>query len=138
MRRRIILAGAMAAAVFAASPGEAQLTEQNFLGGRTSDLAALCAASPQDALGQVALGYCQGFVVGVGQYHRSLTAEGGGQRPVFCLPDPSPTFDQARLAFVAWARNNPQYGTEPAVDGLMRFAQATYRCATAPAPRPRR
>jgi hypothetical protein len=138
MRRGIILAGAMATAVFAASPSEAQLTDQHFRGGRTSDLAALCAASAQDPIGQVALGYCQGFVIGVGQYHRSLTAEGGAQRPIFCLPNPSPTFDQARAAFVAWARDNPQYGPEPAIDGLMRFAAEAYPCPTAPVPRPRR
>ena len=59
-------------------------------------------------------------------------------RPIFCLPNPSPTFDQARAAFVAWARANPQHGAEPAVDGLTRFAAETYPCPGAPAPRPRR
>jgi hypothetical protein len=137
MRHGIILTGA-AALLLAASPGDAQVTEQSFRGGRTSDLAALCGASGQDALAQAALGYCQGFVVAAGQYHRSLSAEGGVHRPIFCLPNPSPTFDEARLSFVAWARNNPQYGGERAIDGLIRFASAAYPCPAEPAPRPRR
>ena len=140
MRHGIILAVAAAALLLlpAAPPAGAQVAEQSFRGGRTSDLAALCGASGQDGLAQAALGYCQGFFVGAGQYHRSLSAEGGVHRPIFCLPDPSPTFDQARSSFVAWARSNPQYGGEPAVDGLTRFAAETYPCPNAPAARPRR
>ena len=139
MRHGIILTGAAAALLLlAASPGDAQVTEQSFRGGRTSDLAALCGASGQDALAQAALGYCQGFVVAAGQYHRALSAEGGVHRPIFCLPNPSPTFDQARASFVAWARSNPQYGSEPAIDGLTRFAAETYPCPNAPAASPRR
>jgi hypothetical protein len=115
-----------------------QVTDRDFREGRTSNLAALCGASEQDALRQPALGYCQGFLVGVGQYHHSLSAEGGAQRAIFCLPDPSPTFDQARTSFAAWARANSQYAGERAIDGLMRFAADTYPCSAAPAARSRR
>jgi hypothetical protein len=140
MQHGIILAAAAAAALLlTARPGTAQTSEQNFRGGRTSDLAALCGASEQEALGQAALGYCQGFFVAAGQYHHALSSEGGVQRPVFCLPSPSPTFDQARTSFVAWARANSQYAGERAIDGLTRFAGETYPCPSAPAtPRPRR
>jgi hypothetical protein len=139
MRHGITLAvTATAGLLLAASSGGAQVAEQNFHGGRTSDLAALCGASGQEALAQAALGYCQGYFVAAGQYHRSISAEGGLHRPIFCLPNPSPTFDEARLSFVAWARNNPQYGGERAIDGLIRFASAAYPCPAEPAPRPRR
>jgi Rap1a immunity proteins len=139
MGRGITLAGTTAALLLlAVQPGDAQVTQQAFHGGRTSDLAALCGATGEESLGQAALGYCQGFFVGAGQYHRSITAEGGLHRPIFCLPNPSPTFDQARTSFVAWARSNPQYGDEPAIDGLTRFVAETYPCPNAPASRPRR
>ena len=138
MRHGIILTGAAAALLLAASPGDAQVTEQSFRGGRTSDLAALCGASGQDALAQAALGYCQGFVVAAGQYHRALSAEGGVHRPIFCLPNPSLTCDQARASFIAWARNNPQHDGDRAIDGLTRFAAETHPCPDAAAARPRR
>jgi len=121
-----------------AQTATAQVTEQNFRGGRTGDLAALCGASEQDPYRPAALAYCQGFFVAVGQYHHALTAQGGAQRPIFCLPSPSPTFDQARSSFVAWVRANPQYTGERAIDGLMRFAADTYPCPAAPVTRPGR
>ena len=102
-------------------------------GSRTSELAAFCGASERDPDRQAQLAYCEGFFVAAGQYHQALTAEGGAQRPIFCLPSPSPTFDQARSSFVAWARANPQYAGERAIDGLMRFAAQTYPCPPAPA-----
>jgi hypothetical protein len=118
-----------------ASPAAAQAaTEPTLRGSRTGDLATLCSASEQDPDRQPQLAYCQGFFVAAGQYHRALTAEGGAQRPIFCLPDPAPTFDQARTAFAAWARANPQYADERAIDGLMRFAAVTYPCPPGPAP----
>ena len=138
MRHGTILAKAAAALLPAASPGHAQVAEQSFRGGRSSDLAALCGASGQDGLAQAALGHCQGFVVAADQYHRSLSAEGGVHRPIFCLPNPSPTFDQARASFIAWARNNPQHGGDRAIVGLTRFAAETYPCPDAAAARPRR
>lgn len=139
MRNGIILATAVAATLLlAVRPGSAQVAEQNFRSGRTSDLVTLCGASPQEALGQAAIAYCQGFFVAAGQYHNALTAEGGVQRPIFCLPNPSPSFDQARASFVAWARSNPQVAGERAIDGLSRFVSEAYPCPTAPATRPRR
>ena len=51
------------AVLLVAAPAAAQVAEQHFRGGRTADLAALCAASPQEALGSEAIAWCHGFVV---------------------------------------------------------------------------
>jgi hypothetical protein len=95
-------------------------------------LASICAASSPNAESPLTA-YCRGFMVGAGQYHAAVTAARGG-RPIFCLPNPSPTVEQVQGAFVQWARANTQYGQERAVEGLMRFAAATYPCPPAPAP----
>jgi hypothetical protein len=34
----------------------------------------------------------------------------------------------AELAFSAWMRANPAHTSEPALDGFLRWAQATYPC----------
>ena len=123
-----------------ALPARAEVTEQTFRGGRTADLAALCGTAPGDRLHTAALNWCQGFMVGAGQYHHSVAAADGAARRLFCLPSPEPTMDQARRAFVAWAESHPQYASERAVDGLTRFAAETWPCpgaAAAPARRPR-
>ena len=135
MRLRTILASAVLAAM-AASPAAAQVTEQNFRGGRTGDLAALCSAPAQDPMHTAALNWCHGFMVGAGQYHHSVADAGAAHRRLFCLPTPEPTLEQARLAFVAWARAHPEHASERAVDGLTRFATATWPCPKPTVSRP--
>ncbi|WP_372617352.1 Rap1a/Tai family immunity protein [Falsiroseomonas sp.] len=107
------------------------------IGVTTAELAQLCAAGGgTDAASAVAVGACRGFMVGVGQYHAELTTAAAGRPPVFCLPEPSPTFDAAQASFVAWSRANPQHAGEKAVIGLMRWAAATFPCAATPARAP--
>ncbi|MBX6373228.1 MAG: hypothetical protein IRZ13_03215 [Acetobacteraceae bacterium] len=93
-----------------------------------ADLAALCGASPQAPEYASAIAFCHGFLQGAGQYHAVTTQPGSGRPPLFCPPTPPPTRAQVADAFVAWARTNPQYATERAVDGLARWAHATYPC----------
>lgn len=115
--------------------GGAATSATNAPGRSVTDLSALCSAGLQDPSQSSAQSYCNGFIVGVGQFHTSLTAEGGAQRPIFCIPSPQPTLNQVAAAFVSWTRANPQDAGERAVDGLMRFAAETYPCTTAPATR---
>ena len=107
--------------------------------GSAAHLAALCAAVPANPRFNEATGLCNGFLVGVGQYHAALHPPGSAQPPLFCLPDPPPTLRQVATGFSDWVRANPQHAAERAVDGLARWARATYPCpAPAPAPARRR
>jgi hypothetical protein len=94
----------------------------------TGVLAALCGANAAEAEGSSAIGYCRGFIVGVGQYHVEISRR-GGIRPAFCLPDPTPTLEFVQTSFVAWVNANPQYAGDRAVDGLLRWASTAYPCA---------
>jgi hypothetical protein len=102
-----------------------------------ADLAAVCA--PADGMAPIirleAIAYCQGYITAAAQYHAALSRPAAGRQPLFCPPSPPPTVAQAALGFAAWAGQNPARAQEPALDGLPRFAQATYPC---PAPAPRR
>jgi hypothetical protein len=71
--------------------------------------------------------FCEGYIVGVSQYHAAEYA-GSGERPIVCLPNPPPTRDQAVAMFVTWAQSNPQYMSDRPVDALMRFGAATWPC----------
>lgn len=109
------------------SPASWALTQDNFLVRATSDLVELCSAPPSDQMRVAAIHFCEGFVVGANQYYMAERA-GSGSPPLFCLPTPPPTRDEATAMFVSWARNNPQYMSERPVDSLMRFAVATWPC----------
>lgn len=97
-----------------------------------ADLAEVCAIPEGSAEFTAASFFCRGFVAGVGQYHAAMHPEGRGRPPIFCVPDPPPTLRDAVSGFVAWARANPQHGPEAAVDGLMRYAAATWPCPQDP------
>jgi hypothetical protein len=114
-------------------PAAAQVIPDNFVGGRTSDLAALCAAGPSDPQVVSAVNYCHGFLLGVGQFHAEATREGARIRPFFCLPNPRPTVASITSGFVAWAAANPQFAGTPAVEGVVRYATSAFPCPPRPA-----
>jgi len=75
-----------------------------------------------------AVNYCHGFLMATGQFHTTLTRPGGGVQPMYRLPSPLPTVSDITAAFVTWARANPQYAGESAVEGVVRFATAASPC----------
>ncbi|WP_431280572.1 Rap1a/Tai family immunity protein [Humitalea sp. 24SJ18S-53] len=102
-----------------------------------AELAAICAPGP--TIGPVmrleAIAYCQGFLTAAGQYHAAVhrpgARRGAAQRPpVFCLPTPAPSVAQVGIGFAEWAATQPQRAGEPALEGVLRFARATYPCPT--------
>jgi hypothetical protein len=137
-QRALLLAGVsgMAAVALAtAGPAAAQQTAavapSAFEARTVADLAALCGASPQSPTYASAIAFCHGFLQGAGQYHASITQAGSGNAPLFCAPNPPPTRAQVASAFTAWASANPSAAGERAVDGLARWASATYPCPAA-------
>ncbi|WP_431267566.1 Rap1a/Tai family immunity protein [Dankookia sp. P2] len=129
--RQAMFAAAAAAALLIGQPVAAQTPARGIT---TATLAEACASEAREPAGAVAVGFCRGFMAGAGQYHREMSSN---RTAIFCLPDPSPSFDAAQASFVAWAKANPQLGGEQAVDGMLRWAAATYPCPAAAAPAPR-
>jgi hypothetical protein len=97
-----------------------------------SDLAALCGARAGQANADAAVYLCHGFMIGAGQYHAATRRVGTSHPPLFCPPNPPPSLNQAAAGFTSWARANPQFAGERAVDGLIRWAQLTYPCTSGP------
>lgn len=130
--RLAALPGVAAVALAVASTAAAQPTttavRSPFEARTVADLAALCGTSPQSPQYASAIAFCHGFLQGAGQYHASMTQPGSGRAPLFCAPNPPPTRAQVASAFVSWAGANPSAATEPAVDGLARWASGAYPC----------
>lgn len=126
---RWLPAAALALACTAA-PALAQTPPTQVL--TTATLVELCGAAPTMSEAP-ATAFCRGFIIGAGQHH-SAVSRVAGQRPAFCMPNPGPTHQEFQAAFVAWGRANQQFAQESAVDGLIRFAAATYPCPPAAAP----
>jgi Rap1a immunity proteins len=123
MRLRLF---AVAAAVAIVPLASHAATQDNFLARTTADLVALCSPGQDDPLRVAAIHFCEGYVVGANQYYQADRTPNEGA--MFCLPSPPPSRDDAIAQFVAWARSNTSYMNERPVDGLMRFASATWPC----------
>ena len=130
MRNTIAAATPLLAALLVAAPALAQAPGHVTDVRTVSDLAAVCDPQLRGVERLESIAYCQGYLTAAGQYHTSLHPAGGPRRPLFCVPTPPPSVAQSGLAFAAWARQNPQRANEPALDGLLRWAQSAYPCPT--------
>lgn len=125
--RRGAIALAAAGCAFAAQPAAAQGQAATPLF-TTGELARACGPAADDANALAARSVCYAVMVAVGQTHAIYTSGRQAPRPVFCLPDPSPSLEQVSARFVSWAAANPQHAGTRAAEGVLRFAAATYPC----------
>ncbi|WP_198368828.1 Rap1a/Tai family immunity protein [Roseomonas rosulenta] len=140
MFSRSITAALALAAALAAAPAFAQTaTVPAVPGGFTAaDLARACGPSANDANAPASRAACYATLVSIGQVHAIYTSGRQAARPVFCLPDPSPSLETVSAAYVAWVAANQQYAGVRAAEGVLRFAAASYPCAAPAAPARRR
>jgi hypothetical protein len=126
MKRTTFLTGA-AALLLAAGAASAQVTAQNFLLRTTSDFVALCGVIPADPNAAAAIHFCHGYYVGL---DHSAEILGRPLRGVlYCPPDGLQlTRDQVLGMVVAYHRKNPQFASEAPVEGVIRWAAATWPC----------
>jgi len=116
------------AAVFLQPGSAGAVTEDDFLVKSTRDLMNLCTASPNDPLGDEAIHFCHGYLVGAYQYYAAANAGPEGVRLV-CFPDPPPSRNQAIEMFIEWAKAHPQYMDEKPVETEFRFLIEQWPCA---------
>jgi hypothetical protein len=110
-------------------PQSRAVTHDSFLVRNALDIVTLCSVPKEDGLYTAATNFCHGYVVGAYHYYRAMTSGPDPDRkPLFCLPNPQPSRDEAIRAFVAWAKAHPQYNNEPAVQTLFKFAIETWPC----------
>jgi Rap1a immunity proteins len=103
------------------------VTRDNFLIRNTQDFVEICSVPEKDPLHAAALGFCHGY--GVGAVHYYLAAHAGPEAKKFvCLPDPPPSRTEGVQMFLAWARENPQYLKEPAVETIFRWLASKWPC----------
>ena len=74
-----------------------------------------------------AVGFCEGFTVGV--YRTLEETQAGFHVKLFCMPSPEPTRSQAIASFVAWVQANPGVISGAPADAILRYLQQTYPCA---------
>jgi hypothetical protein len=130
MRSRILRYVALSVALVAPGTGvPATTTPNNFVVRTAGDLATLCSADPSDPMVGPALGFCEGFAVGV--YQTLQETQASLPAPFFCVPTPGPSRSQAIASFVAWVKASPSVASQRPADAILGYMQQTYPCAGA-------
>ena len=119
---------ALSALVIAAHAAPASaITAEEFRLRSGADLVALCGTPSSDPLYTAAIHMCHGFGAGIFQALTALTRH-DKLDPLVCPPEPTPSRNETVGRFLEWARRNPQYATEPAVELAGRFFITTFPC----------
>jgi len=100
---------------------------ENFRVRSTADLVEICSVPPSDAMYAAAISFCHGYGVGAFHYYQA-SVSGPEGKPFVCLPNPTLSRTEALQMFLSWARENPQYMGEPAVETLFRWLVANWPC----------
>ena len=123
--RWIILAVGLA---LVASAARADLERSDFMAESVGAIYDLCTADESTSDGKYAIGYCYGWIVGVGQvYEQLLIDERFDLDPVICSKTEL-TWQDVRATFVAWAEANPKALGEPALSGIFDAMEEQYPC----------
>jgi hypothetical protein len=105
----------------------AAVTDEDFVLSTTRNLVNLCSVSAQDPRAKEAIQMCEGYMLGA--YHFYLaTSSGKSDMRLVCMPNPTPSRNEAIAMFVEWAKANPQYMNEAPVEAEFRFLSAKWPC----------
>ena len=106
------------------------VTTENFLLRNTADLVSLCNAQPSDPNRIAAIHFCQGFVLGIRHYDD--ISQNALQDKLYCQ-EQRVTRDQGMAMYVKWHLAHPEFQGESPLDGVVRWAMATWPCPQEPA-----
>lgn len=121
----VVLASPLVQAGTAPTGITSPVTTDNFLLRNTADLVSLCNAQPNDPNRIAAIHFCQGFILGIRHYDD--VSEATLQSSLYCHKERS-TRNEVVALYVKYHLDNPQYQSEPAIDGVIRAAMATWPC----------
>ena len=111
-----------------AGTAQADMKPQTFEAETVSSMQALCSADETTADGKYALGFCYGWIEGLGQFYEQLLIdERFDLKPVLCT-DKELTREDVRVTFVDWAKANPKAGNQPALDGIFDAMKEKHAC----------
>lgn len=111
-----------------ATTAHAGVSVQNFEAETVGSMHQLCIADENVADGKYALGFCYGWIEGLGQFYEQLLVdERFDLEPAVCA-DSTLSREDVRLIFVNWAAAHPNAAEEPALEGIIQAMKEKYPC----------
>jgi len=111
-----------------ASAAQAQLQPDTFRAETVGSMHKLCSADESTPDGKYAIGFCYGWLEGLGQFYEQLLIdERFDLEPAVCAGKEL-TREEVRATFVKWIEANPESKERPALDGIFSAMKETYPC----------
>jgi len=76
---------------------------------------------------QQAVNFCHGYLVGAYDYYKAVHS-GSEAFKLVCLPEPTPSRNDAIEMFIEWTLAHPQYMQDNAVETEFRFLMEKWPC----------
>ena len=125
--KKLACVAVVALSAMISQQGLASVTEEDFRLDTFKDLVALCGVEASDPNASAAIHMCHGYVIGLVHFHELVGRALEGT--VFCMSKHQrPARDAAIDMLVRWSRDHPEYNSEEAIDGVLRWAAARYPC----------
>ncbi len=106
----------------------ADVKPETFKAETVASMYRLCSADETTTAGKYAVGFCYGWIEGVGQFYEELLIDKRFNLKATVCTDPDLTREEVRETFVNWADANPDSGSRPALDGIVRAMKENYPC----------
>lgn len=131
MKQLLFVASALTLVCLAAgvrAQPSGQPTEQTFTAPTTGALADLCSQTSRSdmLMTTAAQNFCHGYLLGAYQVLAEINR--AQPKPFFCIPNPSPTRNEAIAAFLSWAKGNSSAAGLPPADGVYEFLVQHFPC----------
>jgi hypothetical protein len=125
--KKLACVAVVALSAMISQQGLASVTEEDFRLDTFKDLVALCGVGASDPNASAAIHMCHGYVIGLVHFHELVGRALEGT--VYCLAeDKRPARDDAIGMLVNWSRGHPEYDSDEAIDGVLRWLAAKYPC----------
>lgn len=126
--KKLACVAIVALSAMVSQQGLASVTEDSFRLDTFKDLVTLCGVEASDPNAAAAIHMCHGYVIGLVHFHELVGRALEGT--VYCMADDQrPTRDAAIEMLVSWSGDHPEYDSDEAIDGVLRWAAAKYPCS---------
>ena len=126
--KKLACVAIVALSAMVSQQGFASVTEDSFRLDTFKDLVTLCGVEASDPNAAAAIHMCHGYVIGLVHFHELVGRALEGT--VYCMADDQrPTRDAAIEMLVSWSGDHPEYDSDEAIDGVLRWAAAKYPCS---------
>jgi len=116
------------AVLLAAGTAQAQDTPGSFKAETVGSMQVLCTPDQSTTGGKQAIGFCYGWIEGVGQFYAQLMLDDRFDLEPSICPEGELTREEIRNTFVDWATANPGEADAAALSGLINALKQAHPC----------